>query len=245
LRRIRSIVRRATAALVLQSATVTAAVRPLVLPGPYRAVVFDMDGLLLDTEHLWVQAEAELLERHGHRFTEADHAATHGRAMAESVAIYAERLGGLDPVALEAELLDLMHAHYDGGPPLQPGAEALVRALVGRVSLGVASSTTAPLVRLGLDRAGLLDAFETITSGADLGRAKPFPDAYLEACRILDVPPSEAIAFEDSPVGVRAAVAAGMVVVAVPDRPGVEPALRAAGAHHVVASLADVVVTPA
>ncbi len=111
--------------------------------------------------------------------------------------------------------------------------------------LGVASSTTAPLVHLALEKAGLLDAFEVVSSGADLGRSKPFPDAYLEACRALAVRPSEAIAFEDSPVGVRAAVTAGMVVVAVPDRPGVEPTLRAAGAHHVVASLEDVVVTPA
>lgn len=231
--------------LAIQSPAVTATTHPVVLPGAFRAVVFDMDGLLLDTEHLWVQSEAELLERHGERFTAVDHEATHGRSMAESVVIYAERLGGVDPALLEAELLDLMRAHYDTGPALQPGAETLVRSLVGRVRLGVASSTTAPLVRLGLERAGLLDAFETITSGADLGRAKPFPDAYLEACRILDVLPSEAIAFEDSPVGVRAAVAAGMVVVAVPDRPGVESVLWAAGAHHVVASLADVVVSPA
>jgi HAD superfamily hydrolase (TIGR01509 family) len=217
---------------------------PLVLPGPFRAAIFDMDGLLLDTERLWVEAEAELLERHGDHFTEADHAATHGRAMADSVVIYAKRLGGLDPTMLEAELLELMRAHYDGGAALQPGAEALVRGLEGRMRLGVASSTTAPLVRLGLERVGLLDAFEVVTSGADLGRAKPFPDAYLEACRALEVSPAEAIAFEDSPVGVRAAVAAGMVVVAVPDRPGVGPSLRAVGAHHVVASLVDVIIAP-
>lgn len=219
--------------------------RPLVLPGRFQAAIFDMDGLLLDTEHLWVRSEAELLERHGARFTEADHQATHGRSMAESVVIYAKRLGGLDPAMLEAELLALMHAHYDDGPALRPGAEDLVRRLEGRLRLGVASSTTAPLVRLGLERAGLLGLFETVTSGADLGRPKPFPDAYLEACRALGVSPAAAIAFEDSPVGVRAAVAAGMVVVAVPDRPGVESVLVAAGAHHVVALLEDVVVTPA
>jgi HAD superfamily hydrolase (TIGR01509 family) len=204
-----------------------------------------MDGLLLDTEHLWVQSEADLLQRHGDRFTEADHAATHGRAISESIAIYAERLGGLDPVALEAELLDLMGDHYAAGPPPRPGARELVRSLEGRVPLAVASSTTSRLVRLALGRAGLLDAFQAITSGADLGRPKPHPDAYLEACRALGVAPGDAIAFEDSAVGVRAAVAAGMVVVGVPDRPGVEPLLRAAGAHHVVASLADVVVEPA
>lgn len=232
-------------AFPVQSRTVTNAARPIVLPGPFRAAIFDMDGLLLDTEPLWAQAEAELLERHGDRLTEADRAATHGRGMAESVAIYAERLGGLDPAVLLVELKVLMRAHYESGPALQPGAEALVRRLEGRMRLGVASSTTASLVNLALEGAGLLDAFEVVTSGADLGRSKPFPDAYLEACRALGVPPSEAIAFEDSPVGVRAAVAAGMVVVAVPDRPGVEPSLRAVGAHHVVASLADVVVTPA
>lgn len=204
-----------------------------------------MDGLLLDTEHLWAQSEAELLGRHGARFTTADRVATHGRSMAESVVIYAERLGGLDPALLEVELLDLMRAHYETGPAMRPGAADLVRRLVGRVRLGVASSTTAPLVRLGLERAGLLDAFEVVTSGADLGRPKPHPDAYLAACSALDIAPSDAIAFEDSPVGVRAAVEAGMVVVAVPDRRGVESILRAAGAHHVVASLADVVVTPA
>jgi HAD superfamily hydrolase (TIGR01509 family) len=234
-----------TAVLVLQSPAVTTIAGPLVLPGPFLAAVFDMDGLLLDTERLWVASEAELLERRGERFTAADHEATHGRAMPDSVAIYARRLGGLDPATLEAELLALMRVHYDNGAPLRPGAEGLVRSLAGRMRLGVASSTTAPLVRLGLERAGLLDAFETIASGADLGRPKPFPDAYLEACRALGVAPSAAVAFEDSPVGVRAAVAAGMVVVAVPDRPGVEPALWAAGAHHVVASLADVVVAPA
>jgi HAD superfamily hydrolase (TIGR01509 family) len=220
-------------------------VEPLVLPGAFRAAIFDMDGLLLDTEPLWWQAESELLERHGDRLTDADREATHGRGIGDTIAIYAERLTGVDPVALEAELLDLMRAHYAMGPEPRPGAQALVRSLEGRLRLGVASSTTARLVRLALEGAGLLDAFETVASGADLGRAKPFPDAYLAACRALDVAPEEAIAFEDSPVGVRAARAAGLVVVAVPERAGVEPALVAAGAHHVVASLADVVVEPA
>lgn len=212
----------------------------LQLPGRFHAVLFDMDGLLLDSEPLWVSAETELLERHGERFTEADREATHGRALAESVAAYAERLGGIDATALEVELLGLMRARYAVGAPLRPGARSLVRGLVGRVRLGVASSTTTPLVRLALEGAGLLDAFEIIASGADLGRAKPHPAAFLEGCRLLGVEPADAIAFEDSPVGVRAAHAAGLFVVAVPDREGVAEGLVAAGADLVLGSLEDV-----
>jgi beta-phosphoglucomutase-like phosphatase (HAD superfamily) len=115
---------------------VTDAALPLVLPGPFLAAIFDMDGLLLDTEPLWAQAEGELLVRHGDRLTEADREATHGRGLAESVAIYAERLGGLDPAVLESELTGLMRDHYESGPALQPGAEALVRRLEGRMRGG-------------------------------------------------------------------------------------------------------------
>lgn len=213
----------------------------LVLPGRYLAAVFDMDGLLLDTENCWIRSEAELLERHGDTFTEDDHVATHGRAMQVSCRIYAERLG-LDPAVLEAELLALMRRHYEEGPAVRPGAAHLVHGLRGRLRLGVASSTTYDLVHLALDGAGLLEPFATIASGSDLGHPKPKPHAYLEACRALGVAPADAIAFEDSPVGVAAAYAAGLTVVAVPDRPGVEAALWAAGAHHLVSSLADVVI---
>ena len=212
----------------------------LVLPGRFRAALFDMDGLLLDSEPLWVAAETELLARHGERFTEADREATHGRALAESVAAYADRLGGVDGAALEVELLELMRVRYAAGAPLRPGARSLVRGLVGRVRLGVASSTTTPLVRLALEGVGLLDAFEIIASGSDLGRAKPHPAAFLEGCRLLGVDPADVVAFEDSPVGVRAAHAAGLFVVAVPDRDGVAPGLVAAGADLVLGSLEDV-----
>jgi HAD superfamily hydrolase (TIGR01509 family) len=217
-------------------------VTALLLPGGFRAALFDMDGLLLDSEPLWADAEAELLLRHGDRLTPADREATHGRAMAESARVYAQRLPGTTSEQLEVELLELMRERYRVGAPLHPGAAELVRALFGKVRLGVASSTTTPLVELALQGAGLLDAFEVIASGADLGAGKPDPAVFLEGCRLLGTDPAHAVAFEDSAVGVQSAATAGLFVVGVPDRPGVAERLLAAGADLLLDSLADVVV---
>ena len=211
----------------------------LTLPGRFRAAVFDMDGLLLDTEHLWAQAETELLARHGATFSPADVEATHGRSIEDSVAVYAARLGGVSAVVLRAELMALMRAHYRAGPSVRPGARVLLRALEGRLPMAVASNTDGDLVRLALAGAGLEDAFRAVVSGADVGRGKPQPDVYLAACRSLDVRPRDAVAFEDSPVGVQAAKAAGLTCVAVPERAGID--LGAWGADLVAGSLLDVV----
>ncbi len=212
----------------------------LILPGPYGAVLFDMDGLLLDSEPLWIASEAELLERHGERFTAADIEATHGRAPADSVRVYADRLPGVSPDQLQAELLELMRARYLAGAPLHRGAAELVRALVGRVRLGVASSTAGAMVDIALRGVGLRDAFDAVASGSDLGAGKPDPAVYLEGCRLLGVDPREAIAFEDSPVGVQSARAAGVFAVGVPDRPGMAQKLLASGADLLLDSLEQV-----
>jgi HAD superfamily hydrolase (TIGR01509 family) len=212
---------------------------PIRLPGRFRAAVFDMDGLLVDSEPLWALAETDLLARHGDRFTPADAEATHGRSIDETIDAYARRLGGADRAALRAELLALIRAHYSGGAPVRPGARELVRWLEGRMRLAVASNTDGDLVRLALEGAGLLDAFAAVVSGADVGRSKPHPDVYLAACRALGVEPRDAVAFEDSPAGVQAAKAAGMTCVGVPERDGVD--LAAAGADVVVGSLAELV----
>jgi len=210
----------------------------LTLPGRFRAAVFDMDGLLLDTEPLWHDAERELLERHGDTFSDADLEASHGRALVDTAAVYAERLG-LPADAIEREIGEIMLAHYVAGAPLHAGARELVDALEGRVALAVASNTSADLVRQALDAVGL-SALGVVVSGQDLGQPKPAPDVYAAACRALGVAPADAIAFEDSPMGVQSALAAGLFVVGVPERPDVD--LAAAGAHLVLGSLGEVIV---
>ncbi len=210
----------------------------LVLPGRFRAAVFDMDGLLLDTEPLWHDAERELLERHGDSFSDADLEASHGRALVDTAAVYAARLG-LPADAIEREIGEIMLAHYAAGAPLHAGARELVEALEGRVALAVASNTSADLVRRALDAAGLV-ALRVVVSGQDLGQPKPAPDVYVAACRALGVAPAEAVAFEDSPMGVQSALAAGLHVVGVPERADVD--LAAAGAHLVLGSLGEVII---
>ncbi len=213
-------------------------VPPLVLPGRFRAVVFDMDGLLLDTEPLWHEAERELLERHGDTFSVSDMIASHGRALTDTAAAYADRLG-LPAQEIELEIGEIMLAHYAAGAPLHAGALELVEGLAGRVSLAVASNTSAGLVRAALKATGLGASFRVVASGLDLGRPKPAPDVYRIACDALGIRPSDAIAFEDLPMGVRSALDAGLFVVGVPERSDVD--LSAAGAHAVLGSLSEVV----
>ena len=207
----------------------------LALPGRFRAAVFDFDGLLVDSEPGWARAEARLLERHGSRFTAEDAVATVGRSPDASIAIYAERLGlGVEAhAALKAELLALVGDEYRAGFPPMPGAEALVRRLAASIPVALASNTGRELIEPGLAATPFADAFTAIVTSSDVVHHKPAPDLYLLACERLGVPPANAVAFEDSPTGVRSAVAAGLTVVAVP-APGGPPV---PDAHLVIPSL--------
>lgn len=200
-------------------------------------MVFDLDGLLLDTEPGWHRAEASLLQRHGAAYTQADEAATLGWAVDATLRRYLPRLG-LDDAAmpgLTSELMELVRQEYAGPIPVRPGAAELVARLRGQVPVAIASNTALSLVSLALASAPFGDAFDAVVSAEEVGRPKPAPDVYLEACRRLGVEPAHAIGLEDSRSGIAAAKVAGLTVIAVPQWEVVDTS----AADYVVASLEE------
>ena len=184
----------------------------------YRAVVFDMDGLLLETEVLWQRAEARLFERHGAQFTFEDKLTVMGTSAAFTGEFFARRLGYPADRAgsLVREVSDLMLAELQAQVEARPGAAELVKRLRGRVPLALASNSPRFLIDAALLSAGFSDAFDAVVSSEDVALPKPAPDLYLLACKRLGVAPADALALEDTSSGIAAAKAAGMACIAVP-----------------------------
>jgi HAD superfamily hydrolase (TIGR01509 family) len=214
-----------------------AATPPIELPGRFRAAVFDLDGLLIDSEPGWGRAESELFQRHGLEYSEEQRLATLGRSVDDVIAGLAARLGLADDGErrLRDELMDLVRTEYVAGHPILPGALELVARLQDVIPLAVASNTDRTLVEASLRVIGIAGAFDVIVTAEDVPQPKPAPDIYLLACRMLGADPGDTVAFEDSDSGVRAARAAGLTVVAVPQVEG----LSLDGADFILESLTD------
>jgi sugar-phosphatase len=183
------------------------------------AVIFDMDGVLIDSEPLWREAEREVFAELGLVLSDADCQQTMGLRTDELVAYWHCRhpwQGRSQPVVADTINSRVARLIAERGTPL-PGAVAAVRSAVDSgLPVGLASSSSLELIDLVVRTLGLADGFSVLCSAEDEERGKPDPAVYLTTARRLGVPPAECVAVEDSVRGVQAAVAAGMRVVAVP-----------------------------
>jgi HAD superfamily hydrolase (TIGR01509 family) len=209
-------------------------------PAP-TAVVFDNDGLLLDTESVWTRAEYDLFERRGLEFTPADKRELVGASAEIAGGILERRLG--EPgraAALIEELNELVVAELEHGVEAMLGARELLRTLARRgTPIGLVSNSPLVFVQRSLEIVGFEDRFDVVVSAHEVAAPKPAPDPYLEACRRLGVAAGpHVVALEDSPTGVAAARAAGLTVIGIPSLEGI--ALEQA--HHLADSLLDDVV---
>ncbi|MGW1895142.1 HAD family hydrolase [Streptomyces sp. NPDC002004] len=191
------------------------------LPTPTEAVVFDCDGLLVDTEVCWTAAETAIFAAHGHSFGHAQKALVIGRtleAAGEAMADYFGRPGA--GAELAAALLERVRTELGRGAAALPGAAELVRACRAAVPVAVASNSPRELLDTALESAGLAAYFTHSFAADEVRSPKPAPDLYLMACEALGASPKRSVAFEDSATGISSARAAGLYVAVVPSLPG-------------------------
>ena len=185
------------------------------------AVIFDNDGLTLDTEPAWTRAETALFAHYGETFTMEHKRDLLGTAPVDAAAKL-ERMLGRPGDEMNAELYELVLEEVAAGVEPMPGAVALLAALrAAGVPVGLVSNSRRGFVERGLDAAGLDGAFAVIVTAEEVARPKPAPDAYVAAAVALGAAPSECAVLEDSPTGLAAGRAAGALTIGVPSLPGV------------------------
>jgi HAD superfamily hydrolase (TIGR01509 family) len=204
------------------------------------AVVFDMDGVLIDSEPVWERVRRGFVAERGGHWPADGQDRMMGMSTAEWSAYISADFGiGLTPQQVAEQVIAGMAAEYEKHLPLLPGAIDAVRSLSGEWPLAVASSSPRSLIETVLSTADLGSAFAAVVSSEEVPRGKPAPDVYLAAANRLCVPPKSCAAVEDSSNGLRSAAAAGFTVIAIP-RPEYPPAPDAlAQARLVLTSLTD------
>ena len=200
-------------------------------------VVFDLDGVVVDSEQVWDDVREQLAKERGGNWHDGAQAAMMGMSSPEWSAYMHEEIGlSESPQEINDEVVRRMLDRYADRLPLIDGAVAAVRRLAAEFTLGVASSSNKPLIASVLEHAGIADAFDAVVSSEEVARGKPAPDVYVEAMRRLGAEAARTAAVEDSSNGIRAAHAAGMRVIALPNShyPPAPDALELA--HVVIAS---------
>lgn len=208
------------------------------------AVIFDLDGVIVDTEPWWHEVRVAWAAARGLVWHEADSRACMGRNSREWSQVMRDRLGVADqPAEIERAIVEALVARYAAETvPAVPGAAEAVVDVAARVPVGIASSAHPAVIRSALAATGLAEVFAAVVSSDDVPTGKPAPDVYLEAARLLGVAPRDCLVIEDSYNGVAAGRAAGMRVILVPNA-SVPPGPGAAEiADLVVDRLADLAI---
>ena len=183
------------------------------------AVIFDLDGVLLDSEQVWDEAREQLAKERGGRWHENAQRDMMGMSSVEWSRYMHDVIGLPEPPEeISREVVERMAKLYREHLPVVPGAREAVERLAARWPLGLASSSNRELIDLALELLGVKHLFKATVSSEEVTRGKPAPDVYLEAARRLGVDPTHAAAIEDSENGIRAAKAAGMRVIAIPNQ---------------------------
>jgi HAD superfamily hydrolase (TIGR01509 family) len=185
---------------------------------PIEAVVFDLDGVLVDSEQVWDEARRALVRERGGQWKDRATTDMLGMSSLEWPRYMRDELGvDMEPEEINAAVVARVEARYREALPLMPGAVEAADRVAARWPLGLATSSNREIIDLFLDLSGLRERFAVAVSSEEVGAGKPAPDVYLEACARLEVDPLRAAAVEDSSNGLRAAHAAGMRVIAVPN----------------------------
>jgi HAD superfamily hydrolase (TIGR01509 family) len=208
------------------------------------AVIFDLDGVLIDSEHVWDGVRRQLAEERGGRWSDTASRDMMGMSSPEWSRYMREEVGLEDePAEISAEIVRRLEERYRMNLPLITGSEQAVKRIADRWPLALASSSNRELIDLALEASGLARFFRVTVSSEEVDRGKPAPDVFVEAARRLDTEPSHCGAVEDSENGIRAAKAAGMrtIVIPNPQYPPADEALELADV--VLATIEDL--TPA
>lgn len=198
------------------------------------AVVFDLDGVIVDSEPVWEQVRRQVVAEYGGHWAADTQRRLMGMSTAEWAGYLSGELGvGLPPDGVAAVVIERMAARYADELPLMPGAVDAVRRMAAEWPLGLASSSPPTLIRTVLDAAGLRGVFAVTVSTEEVPHGKPAPDVYLAATALLGVDPARCAAVEDSSNGLRSAADAGLRVIAVP-HPAYPPEADALGRARLV-----------